>query len=154
MEAEAAKFIGAGLDVPVPRPPRPVAPPAPRTPPPPSRGGMRLVQVNVGHRDGLVVANLVRLLRAATGLPARAFGAIEIRPHSSTFEVRADEAERIAGLLEGHPFGDGLIKARPLASGPSRPLPPPPRSPGRPARGPRAEHPGRPPRGPRSDWRK
>ncbi len=114
----AAAVLGAGLEVPVPRPARPAVPATRKAPAPPAPQGARQVQINVGRRDGLVKAGLVRLLRSATGLPTHAFGAIIINPHSSVVEVPAQEAERLAHLLEGYPYGSGLLKARPLPEGP------------------------------------
>ena len=113
----AQAVLGAGLEVPVPKKPRPAAPVARSAADrvasaSPAQPGRRQVQVNVGRRDGLSLATLVRLLRKATGMPARAFGAITLFPHNSVVEVRAEEAERVAHLIEGHPFGSGVLKAR------------------------------------------
>ena len=119
-DAAAAAVLGAGLEVPVPKPPRPVAPPARKPAGPPARRGACQIQISVGRRDGVITATLVRLLRGATGLPAHAFGSIVINPHSSVVEVPAQEAERIAHLLEGYPHAGGVLKARPLSTAPVR----------------------------------
>jgi len=138
----AQAVLGAGLEVPVPRMPRAAAPVArsnaSRAAASPTGPGTRQVQVNVGRRDGLILATMVRLLRSATGMPARAFGSITLFPHSSVVEVRADEAERVAHLLEGHSFGSGVLKARCLPAGPARVHAPVPHVPRHRARNPQA----------------
>ena len=78
-----------------------------------ARLGRAFMQLNVGHSDeGIDEVKLMQLLVALTGKRPQAFGRLQMRRHTTSFEAPLSEAEKIATILEGMNWEGKTLKVR------------------------------------------
>jgi ATP-dependent RNA helicase DeaD len=91
------------------------------------------VYVGAGKKDGVNANDLVAVLTKELRFDRTKIGRIELRDAYSLIELPAEEAERLAGQLNGTTIRRKRVTAR-VDRGPSRPSNGGERTPGRPAR--------------------
>ena len=94
----------------------PAAPAAPAAEP----AGTAKIYVGVGKKDGATANDLVAVLTKEIGVDRTKIGRIELRDAYSLVEIPAQDAERVAGALNGVTIRRRRVTAR-VDRGPSRP---------------------------------
>jgi ATP-dependent RNA helicase DeaD len=122
-DADIAEQHGYVAQAPAPAPAKPLPafserrrpePAAPKTPKPSRRTpeGQTRLYLSVGEENGANLETLTRALQGETGLPASAFGAMDIRERHSFVDVRSEHAAGIVAKLNRSRFGDKRLKVK------------------------------------------
>ncbi|MGE5379376.1 MAG: DEAD/DEAH box helicase [Candidatus Saccharibacteria bacterium] len=76
-------------------------------------GGNRpSIEINFGHADGMSKAELVRLIRASTGLASQALGKISLGERHTRVEVSGRDVDNVTSGLSRQTFKGKSMKAR------------------------------------------